>query len=115
MLLIQLVRFLSAVPTLDHCCEIDNVTRHRKARFYQQTTKWIPAWVMAVMLAGLYSLAPVLVASFSMSAGEYASIIKSFLKLKCDATVSQSTTFEKIYYRMMLPAGKECSASTVHC
>ena len=34
--------------------EISPMARHRKARFYQQSTKWIPAWVLAVVLAGLY-------------------------------------------------------------
>ena len=54
---------------------------HRKARFYEQSTKWIPQWFMAFTLAGLYVAAPYAVES-GLSAGAFAAIVKSFLKLK---------------------------------
>jgi ABC-type multidrug transport system fused ATPase/permease subunit len=60
----------------------DFYTKHRRARFYQQTSEWVPSWVMALVLCGLYATAPALIVSFGITAGNFASVVKSWLKLQ---------------------------------
>jgi ABC-type multidrug transport system fused ATPase/permease subunit len=60
----------------------DFYTKHRASRFYQQTSQWIPSWLLASILFLAYAFAPALVETFNISAGDFASIIKSWLKLK---------------------------------
>ena len=60
----------------------DFYTKHRTARFYHQTSEWIPDWVVAVALALLYALTPTLATSFGLTAGTFASVVKSWLSLQ---------------------------------
>lgn len=60
----------------------DFYDKHRASRFYQKTSQWIPTWMMASVLFVLYSAAPTLVRVFEVSAGDFAAVVKSWLKLK---------------------------------
>ena len=60
----------------------DFYNKHRASRFYQQTSQWIPSWLLASILFLAYAFAPALVDAFDISAGDFAAIIKSWLKLK---------------------------------
>ena len=60
----------------------DFYNKHRASRFYQQTSEWIPNWVLAVVLVGMYASAPQLVQTFGISAGDFAAAVKSWQKLK---------------------------------
>jgi len=67
----------------------DFYEKHRAARFYQQASRWIPKWIFGSLIFMIYGTAPRLVGAYGFSAGDFASMLKSWIK-----TVS---SVEKIY------------------
>jgi hypothetical protein len=67
----------------------DFYEKHRAARFYQQASRWIPKWIFGSLIFLIYGTAPRLVGAYGFSAGDFASMLKSWIK-----TIS---SVEKIY------------------
>jgi ABC-type uncharacterized transport system fused permease/ATPase subunit len=67
----------------------DFYEKHRAARFYQQSSRWIPKWIFGSLIFVIYGTAPRLVGAYGFSAGDFASMLKSWIK-----TIS---SVEKIY------------------
>merc|ERR1719352_505838 len=49
----------------------DFYKKHRKSRFYQQFSLWIPKWASAFVLAFFYMMATTIVREYNLSAGDF--------------------------------------------
>eukprot|EP00746_Dinoflagellata_sp_MGD_P149513 gnl/MRDRNA2_/MRDRNA2_81525_c0_seq2.p1 gnl/MRDRNA2_/MRDRNA2_81525_c0~~gnl/MRDRNA2_/MRDRNA2_81525_c0_seq2.p1 ORF type:complete len:883 (+),score=121.60 gnl/MRDRNA2_/MRDRNA2_81525_c0_seq2:363-2651(+) len=67
----------------------DFYEKHRASRFYQQTSRWIPKWIFGSLIFIMYGAAPRLVGAYGFSPGDFASMLKSWIK-----TIS---SVEKLY------------------
>lgn len=60
----------------------DFYKKHRRSRFYQQASLWMPKWVSAITLAVFYMQSPKLVREHNLSAGDFMAAVKSWMSLR---------------------------------